>query len=172
MNNSVSSTSKRPIFNPYKKQTQANQFVYNPYKRGKNNASDSTRTLSRNSTANESGASVSSSSLQRLQHPHRAGRIRVDRQFKASVSIDVCDSSDIDDDRGSHIYNNVEDANANAETNNNTNANRKNEGNLGHELDRSNDADEHNTSYSSNTSSESSDEDDDVLLFMPFTQGE
>ena len=88
------------------------------------------------------------SSLAR-QHPHRAGRIRVDRQFTTNLSIgsigDMVDTTE----RG---------ANKEARTDTDNAVDSSNKKDLG--------------DMSTDSSGDDDDDDDDVLLFVPFTDGE
>lgn len=140
---------RRVINNPYqRKETQ-----YNSAPSSSNNT-----TYQSSSSSNENFDSYRSSLAK--QHPHRAGRIRVDRQFTTALSISSAhDYDDEDNDDNSHGQNNNLMRDSYMKSNS---SNVSIDGSLSMKRpvhdNKSDDGDE--------------DDDDDLLLFIPFGKGD
>lgn len=141
--------------NPYKRKTPSN---------GNNNSSaddaeSAHDAMPRHETGSTNGdhpsASCASTFKQQLrtQHPHRAGRIRVDRQFTSGVSLGIFSEDDAD-----HVLVDEKDGNDNSGDVNNDIRN-------GHSIHKDDDLISKGTT---SCSSSSDDDDDDVLMFIPF----
>lgn len=149
--------------NPYNKQ------VSNPYKR---KFPSSNFNGNGTSTSNQSEPHTSTTLMTeqlRTQHPHRAGRIRVDRQFTSAISLGVCknandDTPYVEDDNG----------NSNSDVHRGHDREKDNRNGLAIGGNDGSDVDDLNTMCTNTASlgSSSDDDDDDVLTFIPFKHNE